>query len=589
MKRINSEKIFNELKRITLRFPLTIIFILLLTGWQLYSEESIWLFEPTFLLLVIGIIFSATSQLFYERFFQKRPKMRWILYGIVIGFVLLYHFYLSFSYSLIDGSWSFYSIPGIRTMILYFVAIILFIWAPAIKSKIKFSDSFLVTFKAYFIASFFSIVLFLGIFFTFLLFEFLFFSLDIDWISYSSTLIFYFFAPLLFFTFIPDYHLLDFDLEADDRTTEQTINMPKFLHHLISYILIPIMAVLTGIIVVYILTNLTGEFFTENMLEGLLLSYAINGWILLILADSIENKMAQWFRKIFPVALIFVIVFQMISTFLQIQKVGVTHGRYIILLFGVGSIISGIWYILKKNRLQVLPIVAIIAGVIALIPPIDALTISVNQQRDRINDVFNKYDMMVDPDYVIQNPAVSIEDQEIIQDSLNYLSEINALNQLEWLPEEYYYREDEYLGFERERNPWEQGGQYREEINQTDVHLNEENPGIPIDGFEQILDISLINNYINFSKKIELKSEEHVVDIRLDEEFIIQIGADSLEEPLEFDFSYVIDDLKGETNLFLSREDLTFTEEIDDYQIQIIIEYLDISGDYMQMDLYLLM
>src|SRR5699024_12459163 len=80
MKRINSEKIFNELKRITLRFPLTIIFTLLLTGWQLYSEESIWLFEPTFLLLVIGIIFSATSQLFYERFFQKRPKMRWILY-----------------------------------------------------------------------------------------------------------------------------------------------------------------------------------------------------------------------------------------------------------------------------------------------------------------------------------------------------------------------------------------------------------------------------------------------------------------------------------------------------------------------------
>lgn len=444
------------------------------------------------------------------------------------------------------------------------------------------------TFKAYFIASFFSIVLFLGIFFTFLLFEFLFFSLDIDWISYSSTLIFYFFAPLLFFTFIPDYHLLDFDLEADDRTTEQTINMPKFLHHLISYILIPIMAVLTGIIVVYILTNLTGEFFTENMLEGLLLSYAINGWILLILADSIENKMAQWFRKIFPVALIFVIVFQMISTFLQIQKVGVTHGRYIILLFGVGSIISGIWYILKKNRLQVLPIVAIIAGVIALIPPIDALTISVNQQRNRINDVFNKYDMMVDPDYVIPNPAVSIEDQEIIQESLNYLSEINALNQLEWLPEEYYYREDEYLGFERERNPWEQGGQYREEINQTDVHLNEENPGIPIDGFEQIFDLSLGSNYDDFSKIIELKGEEHVVDVRLDEEFIIQIDADSLEEPLEFDFSYVIEDFKGETDLSLPKEYLTFIEEIDDYQVQIIIEYLDISGDYLQMELYLL-
>src|SRR5699024_7883764 len=166
---------------------------------------------------------------------------------------------------------------------------------------------------------------------------------------------------------------------------------------------IPIMAVLTGIIVVYILTNLTGDFFAENILEGLLLCYAISGWIFLILADSIENKMAEWFKKIFPIALIFVIILQMISTFLQIQEVGMTHGRYIILLFGVLSVISGSWYILKKNSLLILPIVAIIAGLISLTPPIDALTISVNQQRSRINDVLKEYDMMIDSRQVVPN------------------------------------------------------------------------------------------------------------------------------------------------------------------------------------------
>ena len=34
---------------------------------------------------------------------------------------------------------------------------------------------------------------------------------------------------------------------------------------------------------------------------------------------------------------------------------------YIILMFGVGSVISGVWYIFKKNHLQLLPIIAIIA------------------------------------------------------------------------------------------------------------------------------------------------------------------------------------------------------------------------------------
>lgn len=589
MKRISSEKIVSELKQIIFRFPLTVVFILLLTAWQIYTKESVGTFEPTFLLLIIGIIFSATSQLFYERFFKQRVQMRWILYGLVIIFVLLYRFYLSSSHSLIDDSWNFYSIPGIRTMILYFVAVILFIWAPTIKSKIKFSDSFLVTFKTYFITSFFSIILFLGVIFTFSLFEFLFFTIKMDWFFYSSVFIFCLFAPILFLTFIPDYFSIEPESINEERTVEQSVHMPKFLHHLISYILIPVMAILTGIIVVYILINLRGKFFTENILEGLLLSYAINGWILLILADSIENKMALWFKKIFPIALIFVLIFQMISTFLQIREVGVTHGRYIILMFGVGSVISGVWYIFKKNHLQLLPIVAIIAGLISLTPPIDALTISVNQQRGRINDVLNKYDMLIDSNHVTPNPDVSINDQETIQESLNYLSEIRALNQLEWLPEKYYYREDEYLGFVTEHNSWGQDGNYREEINQANVSLDEEHPNIPISEFEQIFDLSLGDNFDDFSESVDLKGEAYVINVRLDEEFIIEMDADRLEEPLEFDFSYVLEDFKGRGSLSLPREKLTFTEEIDDYQVQIIIRYLNISGNYMQMDFYLLL
>ncbi|SHE31905.1 protein of unknown function [Atopostipes suicloacalis DSM 15692] len=589
MKRISSEKIVSELKQIIFRFPLTVVFILLLTAWQIYTKESVGTFEPTFLLLIIGIIFSATSQLFYERFFKQRVQMRWILYGLVIIFVLLYRFYLSSSHSLIDDSWNFYSIPGIRTMILYFVAVILFIWAPTIKSKIKFSDSFLVTFKTYFITSFFSIILFLGVIFTFSLFEFLFFTIKMDWFFYSSVFIFCLFAPILFLTFIPDYFSIEPESINEERTVEQSVHMPKFLHHLISYILIPVMAILTGIIVVYILINLRGKFFTENILEGLLLSYAINGWILLILADSIENKMALWFKKIFPIALIFVLIFQMISTFLQIREVGVTHGRYIILMFGVGSVISGVWYIFKKNHLQLLPIVAIIAGLISLTPPIDALTISVNQQRGRINDVLNKYDMLIDSNHVTPNPDVSINDQETIQESLNYLSEIRALNQLEWLPEKYYYREDEYLGFVTEHNSWGQDGNYREEINQANVSLDEEHPNIPISEFEQIFDLSLGDNFDDFSESVDLKGEAHVINVQLDEEFIIEMDADRLEEPLEFDFSYVLEDFKGRGSLSLPREKLTFTEEIDDYQVQIIIRYLNISGNYMQMDFYLLL
>lgn len=417
--------------------------------------------------------------------------------------------------------------------------------------------------------------------------NFYFISLGFEWLLNLSILIFQCFAPILFIRFIPDYDALDSNQATSQNTTQSPFDIPKFLHHLISYILIPIMTVLTGIIVVYILTNITGNFFRENMLEGLLLSYAISGWILLILSEAIDNKIAQTFRKIFPIALIFVIILQMVSTFLQIQEVGVTRGRYIILMFGLGSIISAIWYIFKKNRLQILPIVAMVLGLISLIPPIDALTISVNQQRGRINDVLNKYEMLVDSDEVVPNSEVSEEEQKIIQDSLNYLSEIHALNQLEWLPEEYYYREDEYLGFVSKRDPWEQDRMDREELNQTYVFLSEDYPVIPVGDFEQMFDLSLSNGD-DFIEFVEMNEEVHSIRVDLEDGFLIEMDADSFEEPLEFDFSYVLDEFEGKTNQSLSREDLTFTEEVDDYQVQIVVEYLDISGDYLQIDFYLL-
>ena len=87
------------------------------------------------------------------------------------------------------------------------------------------------------------------------------------------------------------------------------------------------------------------------------------------------------------------------------------------------------------------------------------------------------------------------------------MSEIRALNQLEWLPEKYYYREDEYLGFVTEHNSWGQDGNYREEINQANVSLDEEHPNIPISEFEQIFDLSLGDNFDDFSESVDLKGE----------------------------------------------------------------------------------
>lgn len=581
MKKFSSEEILGGLRNIVSRFPLSLAFIIALTAWRLY-EDSFSIFDDSIsFILLTGIFLSAASQLLYESLYDDKPKMRWILYGITAALVLLYYFFISASLSQIDTNWYFYSIPGIRTMILYFVVLILFIWMPSFKSKIKFSESFLVTFKAFFIALFFSAILFIGVAATISLFELLIFSIETDWYTYASIFIFNLFAPILFFAFIPEYHQMEDSEPEVGRPTVQAIAMPKFLHHLISFILIPIMGILTIIIIAYIIGNLTDDFFQESLIEGLLLTYTIYGWILLLLADTVANKIAQWFRQVFPFTLIFVIILQMISTFLQIQEVGVTHGRYLIILFGIGSVISAGYYIAKKQNIQLLPLVAMIAGLIALVPPLDAMSVSVRSQQNRLYEVFENNEMLVDEDTVTKNPNVSEEEQEIVRVTLNYLSEISALNQLSWLPREYYYREDQFLGFVDEREPTD-GDQppYRDNFTYTYVFLEETGFAFDLANFSHLAKIQADSNgTFGTVGRFEKDGVAHTYEVLLDNGFEIYLTSEQLDDSLRFDFTYILEQFEGEDLYEVPIEDVTFDLEVDGYQMKIIIEQIQISGD----------
>ncbi len=585
MKRLSSESLINQFKSIVLRFPLTLLFIVFLTIWELYTIETINSFGAIEIVLTTGIILSIASQLLYERFFRSEGKShwRWLLYGGVVVFSALYYYYFIMSLSSIDDAWSFYSMPGIRGMIVYFVATILLIWIPSIKRQVKFSSSFLVVFKGWFASLFFAVVLYLGIIATLLLFEMLFFSLEMNWFSYVTILVYNLFLPTVFLTFIPDYQA-ETPKEAGVKSAAEATQMPKFLHHLITYILIPVMAIYTILLVMYILTNLSNAFFEENLLEPLLLTYAINGWILLILADPIENKVAQWFKKIFPFLLLFVIVFQMIATYRQIQEVGVTHGRYFILFFGIGTMISALWYILKEPRLLLLPIVALIGGVIALVPPIDAVGLSVRSQVDQIETLLEENDMLVDGEEIVQNPEVSKSNQEKIQESIRYLRGISALNQLSWLDEADYNRVEELFGFEPDSSY--ESFFPSDDVVSYNVHLMEqETLSLPVTHYDYMLELALDNNNKTVTEVATIDEQMHNILFDLEDGFVITIQNDETEEEETIDFSYILETFEEDSELPLAQ--MLFVENSENYTATLVVKYLQVYDEEVMIEFLL--
>nr|WP_238321825.1 DUF4153 domain-containing protein [Carnobacterium jeotgali] len=106
--------------------------------------------------------------------------------------------------------------------------------------------------------------------------------------------------------------------------------------------LIPLTAIFTVILLVYLLQNITGDFWTNNLLEPMLVSYSVTVILVYLLASNIETKSALLFRKIFPKVLVPIVLFQTISSVLKIQETGLTHGRYYVILFGLFAVIAGL-------------------------------------------------------------------------------------------------------------------------------------------------------------------------------------------------------------------------------------------------------
>jgi len=401
------------------RFPLTTLFLLAAAVFIAYSisEEK----EQTqyILTFVVGAVLSAVLQVVYERFYTN-VTTRFVLMGV--GVFLTAGYYL-----IIKPTDSLSMEMGIRTGVAIFALLIAFIWVPVIKSSISFNASFMIAFKSFFISLFFSGIIMAGVSIILGATDLLIFSLNYKVYSYTATIIFTLFAPMYFLSLIPVY------LGAEDKKISQeamkqkteVINIaaycPKFLQILISYIVIPLIAVFTLILVIYIIKNIGGDFWTDNLLEPMLVSYAITIILVYILASEIENKFTVFFRKVFPKVLVPIVLFQISSSILSLTDTGVTHTRYYVILFGIYAAAAGILFsILPVRKNGIVAAMVIVFAAVSILPPVDAFTISRTSQINTLENVLEKNNML-ENNKIKPKESIPDKDKKTITTIIYYL------------------------------------------------------------------------------------------------------------------------------------------------------------------------
>lgn len=564
MKYIKLEKISNVVKNAVSRFLpaiLCLVVAVILNGIDIESRQDnnlIYVYT-----MVIGAGIYVLVQILAERYIIKTKEKLALLVGgsvlIILFYILLYH------------GRSYNTIIDIRTSVTLFSLFIAFTWIPSIGKKDKFNKSFMVHFKGFFIALFYSVILYIGVSLIIVAINELLFSISYRIYGHSANLIFILFAPIYFLSLIPIYPgRKENAVVTDEVTIERMSSCPKYLDILISYIIIPITMAFTMILFLYFVRSIGGKFWTDNLLEPMIVSYSITVILVYLLSSNLSNKIVLLFRKIFPKILIPIVLLQTIASIIKIEEMGLTHGRYYVILYGIFATISGIIFSflsVKKNGM--IAILLIIFSVISIVPPIDAFTISYTSQKNKLEDVLNRNHMIQD-DKIVYNPELSKEDKDIMISSFRYLQNMGYTKDIYWLSQ----GQEEYLSFEKifGFNQYEEN---EESYKYIFVFLDKDTV-IPIQGFDYF---SSLNIYSNKDNEIKLGEFQHEgVQYQILQDFSedaprILIQDQEENEVISFLCSQVYHRYQAYVNAKseLDLNDATFTIENEDSKMEMII------------------
>lgn len=578
------------------RFPLTVFFLIavaVLNGIMIEKpREDYTRYLFTFL---VGAMLSIVGQMLYERF-SKKGTTRYLLMGGAAVLAVGYYFAV--------GPQTQYNLSiSVKTGVALFALMIAFIWIPSIKSvKVPFHRSFLSALKAFFTTVLFAGVLAGGISAIFYATDRLLFTIDYKVLNHLLNIVGSLFAPIYFLSMTPLYpgkleEAIPNEAWAKrDETLDRQFTVPRFLDILISYIIIPLTAIYTLILLTYVVINIRGEFWTNNLLEPMLVSYAIIVIIVYILACNLENKFAVLFRKIFPKILVPIVVFQTIASFLKIQEMGITHGRYYVILFGIFATIAGlIFSFMSPKHNGLIAVVLLVLSTISIIPPIDAFTVSKNNQISFLEQKLIENDMLAN-NTIIPKSDVSLNDKIVITKVASYIDNMGYDEEVTYLPSDFsVYRDfNDTFGFDMTYSEadYPQGeGEY--------AYLNwDANPAIGITGFDM-----MIHQYLYYSTgepnitenvPLEVDGKSYVLEKELiDKYYLLILKDDSGQELIRYDtkelYEAILD--KGVTSGFdkgnLLIEDATLTTENDKVRMNILVASLERNNEFAGGDIYL--
>ncbi|HZK61645.1 MAG TPA: hypothetical protein VFC41_06170 [Anaerovoracaceae bacterium] len=303
-----------------------------------------------------------------------------------------------------------------------------------IKVKYDFAKSFFMSHKAFFIAVIYGIVMMAGASGVAGAVQALIYNdMSSKVYMYIGTVV-----GFLVFTIYTGY-FPDFRMGALDEHREVAQKQPRFVEILFGYIMVPIVLALTVVLFIWAGRTVmggTGALFIR--LSSIAAAYTVGGIWLHIMVTHHESGVAKFYRRIYPIAALVILVFEAWALINQLGKSGLKVTEYTFIIIWIVAATGAVLLLLLKNRAHPV-IVAITCGlaIISVLPIVGYHALPVTAQVNRLETLLISEEMLVDDKLVAAVTEPELAVREAITDSVDYLANADSAKLPVWFNKDF--------------------------------------------------------------------------------------------------------------------------------------------------------
>lgn len=410
------KNLFPDMKKGIGRFPVTVVFSLLLfivaiftieSDFYILPEEDLWIEY-----LIIAIPLSASVELVREKYLENKNRKFFRAINF-FGTILFIFVSKMFFKNYFAGE-----IINITATILIFY--VLFYLIPIVyrnENREKYLQSVV---GNQIITIGFALVLFLGL-------SAIVGTIDVLLINLPNTI---YFDNFVFSASVFGVIFFVSRLKGKDESLEN-YSLPKIVEVLICYILIPLILIYTTILYLYFAKIIFTLKMPKGVVSHLVLWYTAFSLFIIIMVTPItfKNKFAKFYKKFFPMISVPLILLALFSINERIFQYGITENRYLVVILVIWLLFNMILYIVKNDVKWVL-ISYIFAILIAVFSPFNLVTVSINSQNKRLERLLIKNGIIQNGKITNKNDKVSIKSKNEIMSVIDYF--YNNTSELKW-------------------------------------------------------------------------------------------------------------------------------------------------------------